>query len=145
MLQRTLSLAFPLGASILLAQEAAPPPASQKPLPTFPGQVEQVTVDVVVTDKKGVPVTGLAKEDLQIFEDGVPQTVVSFEAVEVPPAPSAMPRPRPGSPRTRRRTNAGAGPSWSSSTTSTSRPPRPAGPRPRWPSSSTAASARATA
>ncbi len=96
MLKRTLSLAFPLGASILLAQEAAPPPASQKtPVPTFPGQVEQVTVDVVVTDKKGVPLKALGKEDLEVFEDGVRQTVVSFEAVDVPPVPSAIPRPRP--------------------------------------------------
>ena len=95
MRQRTLSLAFLLGASILLAQEAASPPASEKPLPRFPGQVEQVTVDVVVTDKRGVPMKGLAKEDLEVLEDGVRQTVVSFEAVDVPPAPSAMPRSRP--------------------------------------------------
>ncbi len=94
MLKRTLSLAFPLGASILLAQEAAPPPGSQK-TPRFPGQIEQVTVDVVVSDKKGVPLKGLGKEDLEVFEDGVRQTVVSFEAVDVPPAPSAVPRPRP--------------------------------------------------
>jgi hypothetical protein len=56
MLRRTLSLALALWASILLAQEATPPPASpEAPLPTFPGQIEQVTVDVVVADKKGVP------------------------------------------------------------------------------------------
>ena len=55
--RKVLSFALPLGASLLLAQEA-PPPASQEapaPPPTFPGQVEQVTVDVVVADKKGVP------------------------------------------------------------------------------------------
>jgi VWFA-related protein len=52
-------------------------------------------VDVVVTDKKGVPLKGLGKEDLDVFEDGVRQTVVSFEAVDVPPVPSATPRPRP--------------------------------------------------
>ena len=70
--------------------------ASQKaPLPTFPGQVEQVTVDVVVTDKKGVPLTGLGKDDLEVFEDGVRQTVVSFEAVQVPAVASTAPPPRP--------------------------------------------------
>jgi len=96
MLRRTLSLALALWASILLAQEATPPPASpEAPLPTFPGQIEQVTVDVVVADKKGVPLRGLVKEDLEVFEDDVRQTVVSFEAVHVPPAPSATPRPRP--------------------------------------------------
>jgi VWFA-related protein len=97
LLKRTLFLPLPLAASILFAQETAPPPASQQktPVPTFPGQVEQVTVDVVVTDKKGVPLKGLGKEDLEVFEDGVRQTVVSFEAVDVPPAPAAAPRPRP--------------------------------------------------
>jgi VWFA-related protein len=91
-----LSLALPLGAAVLVAQEAPAPPASQKvPLPTFPGRVEQVTVDVVVTDKKGVPLTGLGKDDLEVFEDGVRQAVVSFEAVQVPPVASAAPPPRP--------------------------------------------------
>jgi VWFA-related protein len=95
MRQRTFLLAFLLGASILPAQEAAPPPASQKPLPTFPGQVEQVTVDVVVADKKGVPLKGFTKEAFEIFEDGVRQTVVSFEAVDVPAVASAVPKPPP--------------------------------------------------
>jgi VWFA-related protein len=94
--RKVLSFALPLGASLLLAQEAVSPPASQEPpSPTFPGQVEQVTVDVVVTDKKGVPIKGLVKEDLEILEDSVRQTVVSFEAVEVPSVPSAIPKPRP--------------------------------------------------
>jgi len=84
-----------LGASLLPAQEPAQPKASQAPLPTFPGQIEQVTVDVVVTDKKGVPLSGLAQNEFEISEDGVPQTVVSFEAVRVPPAPSATPKPAP--------------------------------------------------
>lgn len=92
---RAVLLAFPLGASLLLAQEAPPPAASPETPPTFPGRVEQVTVDVVVADKKGVPVRGLTREDLEVFEDGVRQTLVSFEAVEVPPAASAVSRPRP--------------------------------------------------
>jgi VWFA-related protein len=96
MLRRVSSFAFLLGGSLLLAQEAAPPPAARKaPPPTFPGQIEQVTVDVVVTDKKGVPLTGLAREDFEILEDGVRQTVVSLEAVDVPAAPSAIPKPPP--------------------------------------------------
>jgi VWFA-related protein len=68
---------------------------SQESPPTFPAQVEQVTVDVVVTDKKGEPVTGLKKEDLQIYENGVAQTIVSFDAIEVPAAPAGKPMPRP--------------------------------------------------
>ncbi|PYQ19471.1 MAG: hypothetical protein DMF79_12520, partial [Acidobacteria bacterium] len=61
----------------------------------FPAQVEQVTVDVVVTDKKGEPVTGLKREDLEVYENGVPQAIVSFDAIEVAAAPAAKPAPRP--------------------------------------------------
>jgi VWFA-related protein len=88
-------LAAALQAGALLAQEAAPPSPAEKPLPTFPGQVDQVTVDVVVTDKAGVPLRGLRPEDLEVLEDGVRQTVVSFEAVDVPPSASSAPKPRP--------------------------------------------------
>jgi VWFA-related protein len=72
--------------------EAAKP---EEPPIAFPAQIEQVTVDVVVTDKKGNPIPGLTKADLQVSEDGTPQTVVSFDAVQVPAAPSAKPAPRP--------------------------------------------------
>jgi VWFA-related protein len=105
MLRKSLLVALPLGASLVLAQETAPPPASQETVPspasqeaappTFPGEVEQVTVDAVVLDEKGVPIKGLGKEDFEVFEDGVRQEVVNFEAIEVPPAPSTTPRPRP--------------------------------------------------
>ena len=75
-----------LGSIALLAQEPEPP--------AFPGGVEQVTVDVVVTEE-GVPVRGLSREDIQVYEDGQLQTVVSFEAVHVPESPSRTPKPRP--------------------------------------------------
>jgi VWFA-related protein len=52
-------------------------------------------VDVVVTDKKGVPLSDIKQEDIQITEDGKPQTVVSFEAIQVPATPSATPAPKP--------------------------------------------------
>jgi len=80
-----------------LAGSAAFPAAAepQEAPPTFPAQVEQVTVDVVVTDKKGEPVTGLRKEDLQIYENGVAQAIVSFDAIEVAAAAAGKPGPRP--------------------------------------------------
>jgi VWFA-related protein len=80
-----------------LAGDAALPQAarSQEPPATFPAQVEQVTVDVVATDKKGEPVTGLKKEDLEVYENGVPQAIVSFDAIEVAAAPAAKAAPRP--------------------------------------------------
>lgn len=42
-------------------------------------EVRVVLLDVVVTNKKGEPVSGLKKEQFQIIEDGVPQTLASFE------------------------------------------------------------------
>ena len=86
-----------LALSGFFAGDAALPQAarSQEPPATFPAQVEQVTVDVVVTDKKGAPVAGLKKEELEVYENGVPQTIVSFDAIEVAAAPAAKPVPRP--------------------------------------------------
>jgi VWFA-related protein len=96
MLRQAFSVAILLGGPHLLAQEAAPAQDAQKaPPPTFPGRVEQVTVDVVVTDKKGVPVTGLTRDDFEVLEDGVPQAVVSLEAVDVPAVASPVPKPPP--------------------------------------------------
>jgi VWFA-related protein len=75
------------GAAGLLAQEAAvvpAPSAEQEAPPTFTGRVEQVIVDLVVTDKNGDPVSGITVDDLVVQEDEVPQAVISFEAVDVP-------------------------------------------------------------
>jgi VWFA-related protein len=54
--------------------------AQEKPL-VFPATVEVVTVDVVVTDKQGNPVTGLERGDFTLLEDGAPQAITSFEAI----------------------------------------------------------------
>ena len=43
-----------------------------------------MTVDAVVLDRRGAPVTGLAAEEFQVEENGRPQTIVSFEAVALP-------------------------------------------------------------
>jgi hypothetical protein len=67
---------------------AQAPPAQAQPQTITGGKVELVTVDVVVTDKKGVPVTGLTAADFTIEEEGDRQAVSSFEAVELPRAPA---------------------------------------------------------
>src|SRR6185436_19681646 len=81
------------------APDAAAPGAGAAPdtqSPSFPSQIEQVTVDVVVTDKKGAPITGLGREDFALSEDGDPQNIATFEAVQLPPAtPSTAPVERP--------------------------------------------------
>ena len=78
---------------LALAQTATPTPGqaqgpvAQETPPTFPAGVEQVVVDIVVTDRKGKPVAGLTPNDLILSEDGVRQGIVSFEAVELPDEP----------------------------------------------------------
>jgi VWFA-related protein len=87
----------------LLAGNAGPQeiPGTPGPTPTFPARVEQVTVDVVVTDKKGEPVTDLREGDMEVLEDGVRQTIVSLDLFQVPvaavtaAAPGASPAPSP--------------------------------------------------
>lgn len=44
-------------------------------------EVSITNVDVVVTDSKGNRVTGLTKDDFEVFQDGVPQTITNFYAV----------------------------------------------------------------
>jgi VWFA-related protein len=78
------------------APEPAPPAVTEaEPAPRFPSGVDLVTVDVVVTDKKGVPVPNLPREAFTVQEDGAPQAISSFEAVKVPPAASAVTPERP--------------------------------------------------
>jgi VWFA-related protein len=47
--------------------------------PNFKSNVHVVLIDVVVTSSKDEPVTGLTKDQFQVFEDGKPQAVGSFE------------------------------------------------------------------
>ncbi|MCG6928479.1 MAG: VWA domain-containing protein, partial [Acidobacteria bacterium] len=55
--------------------------------PAFGSEVNLVTVDVVVVDKKGRAVPGFTRSDFAIEEDGEPQAITSFEAVELPDLP----------------------------------------------------------
>ena len=83
-------------------QTPAPPEAAAEApqqvgeeTPTFPSGVDLVTVDVVVTDKKGVPVRDLPRDAFTITEDGTPQTIASFESVTVPPTASPVTPEKP--------------------------------------------------
>jgi VWFA-related protein len=93
------TLAVLVGVGTLSAQEPSVPP-------TFPSAVRLITVDAVVLDERGQPVSGLTKDDFVVREDGRPQDVVSFQAFdvaaarEVPeavaPGVVARSEPRPG-------------------------------------------------
>jgi len=84
------------------AQEATPPPAQ----PTIKVTATEVALDVVVRDKKGKQVKNLKPADLEVYEDGVKQQVLSFHMVSgkeserpkdkqqaAAPQPSAQSRP----------------------------------------------------
>jgi VWFA-related protein len=63
---------------------AAPTPAPQNPAqrsPDFRARVDLVTNDIVVRDSKGNFVPDLKPEDIQVYEDGVLQELVSMTVV----------------------------------------------------------------
>ena len=72
-----------LAALAILPATAQQQTAQQQPQPF--GEVIDVrviNVDVVVTDRKGNPITGLKREDFEIFENGVPKAISNFYEVE---------------------------------------------------------------
>ncbi|HSD28148.1 MAG TPA: VWA domain-containing protein [Vicinamibacteria bacterium] len=88
-------------ASLLALLAGVPRLRAQAPQPIGPDllpaqQVEVVRVEVVVTEKRGRPKTGLKREDFAVFEDGQPQQVVQFLAFArpEPSAPAAAVPPR---------------------------------------------------
>jgi VWFA-related protein len=46
--------------------------------------VSLVPVDIEITDSNGRPVTNLTRDDFQVFENGLPQQLASFDSVETP-------------------------------------------------------------
>jgi len=88
----------------LCAQEGVR--AQDKPaLPTFPSQVELITVDAVVVDHDGRPVPGLTKDDFVVKEDGRIQEIATFESFVLEPAeaPSEPPAVASNEPTARSR------------------------------------------
>ena len=73
-LTRTLVLASLCASGLAWAQAPTGPTA------TLTVNARLVVLDVVVTDKKGNPVTDLKREDFMVTEDGKPQVIKSFEA-----------------------------------------------------------------
>jgi VWFA-related protein len=54
---------------------------------TFKTRAELVTIPAVVTDKAGVHIQNLKKEDFIVLEDGVEQKIATFEEVQQPTNP----------------------------------------------------------
>src|SRR5438128_4599961 len=45
-------------------------------------EVTVINVDVSVTDRAGHPVTGMTRDDFEVFEDGKPQKITNFYTIE---------------------------------------------------------------
>lgn len=71
----------------LLACAAVATPQDQTP--TFRADANLVLVTVFVKDKQGKPLPGLKKDDFEIFENGVKQTLSVFEFQNIEGAPLA--------------------------------------------------------
>ena len=65
-------------------RETPPPRAPQEPIATFRAGVRAIQIDAVVTDNDGNPVRGLTVDDFEITERGKPQSITTFEAVDIP-------------------------------------------------------------
>jgi len=65
--------------------QAGQPPAGTDAAgqPVFRTGINFVRVDVIATDKSGVPVTDLSLNDFEVFEDGKPQAVETFRLIKV--------------------------------------------------------------
>jgi Ca-activated chloride channel family protein len=69
---------------LLTLATAAAGVAAQEPIPQFSSRTQLVEVYATVTDASGEPVTGLRREDFEVFEDGRRQDVTAFAAGEFP-------------------------------------------------------------
>jgi VWFA-related protein len=78
------SAVFALLSMVAFAQQAANVPQAQGPelkLRPAPGTEEgRIRLDVVVTDKKGKPVTGLELKDFTLLDNRQPTKILSFQA-----------------------------------------------------------------
>ena len=77
-----------LAASLAFAQ----PPQER---PTFRAAIEAVQVDVMVTDAAGRLVTGLTAADFELRENGKPQAITTFSAVDIPIERGELPLAEP--------------------------------------------------
>jgi VWFA-related protein len=87
--------AFAVAAAPAFAQQ---PPPNEQPKLVESVEVRVINVDVVVTDRKGTPITGLTKDDFEIFENGQPKLITNFYEVAGEKAVNTAVVPEPGKP-----------------------------------------------
>jgi VWFA-related protein len=63
------------------AQSPASTPTPQRP--TFRGGINYVKVDMYASTRDGMPILDLQRDDIELLEDGKPQTIKDFDHVQV--------------------------------------------------------------
>jgi VWFA-related protein len=67
-----------------------PPPKAPEPFFAETIEVRIINVDVVVTDRSGKPVTGLTKNDFELYESGKKREITNFLEMKAPQATAAL-------------------------------------------------------
>jgi VWFA-related protein len=75
--------------------------AQQAPPPPFRTETSLVTVDAVVVDDRGQPISGLGRDDFEVLDEGVTQRVEYFQAAEAQASRSASEQSEASSRRSR--------------------------------------------
>ena len=89
-LRSSLSARCSRAGPLITAQQST---AQDQTQPTFRTEANYIRVDVYATTRDGMPVTDLRREDFELLEDRVPQTIDQFSPIEIrtgnaPPARS---------------------------------------------------------
>ncbi len=78
--------------------QSEPAPGSDGPRTVLRTTVRRVVLDVIATDGKGGPVSGLTRDDFLVTENGEPQQILSFDANGFSPAMDYVPPSLPPQP-----------------------------------------------
>jgi VWFA-related protein len=76
-----------VAAALMLGSSGTAQTPQTPPSVTFQVEVNYVDVDAIVTDEQGNFITGLTRDDFEVFEDGKPQKLEMFSYVELPVEP----------------------------------------------------------
>lgn len=85
-----LGLSFGVPVLVAIASLGGSPASAQQTqsesqqLPTIKVDVQLVTLTATVEDREGRPVSGLAQQDLAVYEDDVPQDIATFHTEQTP-------------------------------------------------------------
>jgi hypothetical protein len=86
---------IPAVVALIAMGQQKPPAAPATTMPKYTMNSNLVIVDLTVKDKNGKAIEGLTKGDVEVFEDGKPQTSRSLRAAEAHARSRSRPSRRP--------------------------------------------------